>query len=218
MAEHRDRFALGPEAAAARNSPRPGRRHERLVVLFSFSNLPAGSAKTDCSAPATPTAETAPTSSWHSPCKRSRPQSDASSGLPLRGPSTVQCRGYERAVTLRHRPHPEMGRLRAVCRTGAGLCCCTSVPDPGGLSFGDTDGCGERTSHPSPDASLERTGRVLCPVAQALGPAVVPPPPHVRPCQQRATRSRDSRRSHLAAGWSLEPRRHAPPTAHHLSS
>lgn len=213
MTEHRDRLALWPGGPLQPETHR-GREGGTSDWRSCSPNLPAGSAKTDCSAPATPTAEAAATSSCLSPCKRPGPQSDASSGLPVTGPSAVQGTGYERATTLRHRPHPEMGRLRTVCCTGPGLCCCTSVPDPGGLSFHDTDGCGERTSRPSPDASLERTGRVLCPVAQALAP----PPPNVRPCLQRAKRSRDSRRSHLAAGWSSEPRRHAPPTAHHLPS
>ena len=106
--------------------------------------------------------------------------------LDVVGPSALRGNGHERAAARGHHPHPEMGRPRTVCRTGPGLCCCTGVPDPGGLSFHDTDGCGERTFRPSPGASPEGTGWVPCPVAQALGPALVPSPPYIRPCRQRA--------------------------------
>ncbi len=66
-----------------------------------------------------------------------------------------------------------MGGFRPSAGLGKGLCCCTDVPDPGGLSLLDTDGYGERIFRPSPGASLEGIGRVLCPVGQAVGPALL---------------------------------------------
>lgn len=91
-----------------------------------------------------------------------------------------------RATALLHRPYPGIGLLRTVCHTTRGLRCCVDVPDPGGMLLLNTDGCGVRSLRLSPGASLEGTGWVLCPAAQAVGPAVALPPSKVRPCPERS--------------------------------
>jgi len=132
-------------------------------------------------------------------------------------PSTVQGTGHTRAASC-----PGVARVRGTdgfrpsAGPGCGLCCCTDVLDPDGLSLLDTDGSGERIFRLSPGASLEETGWIRCPVTQAVGPADAPPPSNVRPCRQRAMGAGNPGVTACAAGWSSEPRHHAPPAAHRL--
>lgn len=75
----------------------------------------------------------------------------------------------------------------------------------------------ERTRSPSPGGIPGGNRVVLCPGAQAVGPAFAPTPPNVRPPPGARHTGRVSGVTAPAAGWSPEPRRHAPPAAHRVS-